>query len=227
MKSLLLALIGTSVLGLNLASAASIGLSFTSGRDTVAILSSGDSAGVVPQTNWNSSDGTDPDGDGSGTNAGILPGGGSLVDDSGASTGVTATWSSNNTWNTNNGTSNGDNKVMNGYIDHTGGPPATISFTNIPYAEYDVYVYVGSDGNGRTGTVSDGTTTYSYTTNANTGGSFPGAYIQTTDTGGGNPNANYAKFTGLTGGSLTIANSRGRTPSWNAAASSWRAATTT
>ncbi|MGI9244112.1 MAG: hypothetical protein ACR2RV_25165, partial [Verrucomicrobiales bacterium] len=186
--------------------AGSLGLSFSRASDPV-ILSAGDSAGVpaVAQTNWNSVS----SGFQNGNNSDLTPGSASLVDDSGTASGALVTWSGDTTWSTNNGTSNGDNKLMNGYLDETGGAASTITFTNIPYSEYDVYVYFGSDGNNRTGSVSDGQTTYSYSTSSNTGGGFPGSYNQTTDTGNASPAANYAIFSSKTGSSLTITNTRG------------------
>ena len=43
-----------------------------------------------------------------------------LMDSSGASSGVTATWDANNTWNTGSDTGNPDGKLMYGYLDATG-----------------------------------------------------------------------------------------------------------
>jgi hypothetical protein len=84
---------------------------------------------------------------------------------------------------------------------------ATSFFTisQVPYAQYDLYVYFSSDAGGRTGTVTDGATTFSFSTLGSA--SLAGAnasLVQTTDTGSGNPGANYAVFSGLTGDSQTV-----------------------
>jgi hypothetical protein len=43
-----------------------------------------------------------------------------LIDNSGAGSGITVTWDSNNTWRTGSGTATPDNKLMHGYLDSTG-----------------------------------------------------------------------------------------------------------
>ena len=83
-------------------------------------------------------------------------------------------------------------------------PDSTVTLTGIPYTTYDVYVYVGSESGGRIGTISSTAagTTYSFTTGVvNTD---PGTYTQTTDTGAGNPIANYAVFSAQSGGTFDV-----------------------
>jgi hypothetical protein len=82
----------------------------------------------------------------------------------------------------------------------------TLSLSGISYSLYNIIVYFSSDANGRTGTVSDGTTTYDFSTiMRNQVDNDPNVtFIQTTDTTGANPGANYAVFTGLTGSSQTL-----------------------
>ena len=131
--------------------AQSIGINFNSDRDLAAELAPDEVAGHpdVAQSNWNNTNGA---ASGNESNLiGATPG--TVLDSTGVATGVTLTWTSDGTWNTNNGTSSGDNKLMNGYIDHTG-VGASVQVSNIPYASYDVYVYFGSDGNDRTGSIS-------------------------------------------------------------------------
>ena len=173
--------------------AQSIGINFTSDRDLTAELAPDEVAGHpdVAQANWNSTTGGAI---GNATNLlGLTPG--TLVDSDGAPTGAQVAWTSDGTWNTNNGTTSGDNKLMNGYIDHTG-VGATVEVTNITYASYDVYVYFGSDGNERTGAIESTTAgqTFSYSTNSQQAGGFPGIYVLTEDEGAGNPPANYCVF---------------------------------
>ncbi len=194
----------------------SIGVSFSSDRGFPdSALAADDVAGVVPQSNWNVNDGgADAAAAASGTTADITgPNAMSLTDSTGAATGATVEWASNGTWNTTNGTATGDAKLMNGYIDAIGADFfCDVTIDNIPYENYNVIVYIGSDGNGRTGWVTNGASTYSYATFSNDpsgGGGFTDAdYVQTTDTGNAHPNANYATFFGQSS-SVTIEIIRG------------------
>lgn len=58
---------------------------------------------------------------------------GSMVDNSGAMSGVTLTWDSNNTWRNGAGTNTPDSKLMNGYLDATGDP----NVDGPPYSGFD------------------------------------------------------------------------------------------
>jgi autotransporter-associated beta strand protein len=116
-------------------------------------------------------------------------------------------------------------QLLNSYGDNTNGNnnrqgiSATVS--NIPYAAYDVYVYFGSDGNGRTGSVSLGNQTYFYTTSANQGSGTNSTAYQFTRTGVSsgitNPSANFAEFSNVSGSSFTITQTRGSNNSGMAA----------
>ena len=107
-----------------------------------------------------------------------------------------------------NGTYN--SAIFDGYYNSTG---STLTLGSIPFANYDIYVYFSSDTDGRTGTISDGPTTYSFSTD--TRGKVDAhsnfVFAQTTDTGLSHPSADYAVFSNLTGASetLTIANASG------------------
>jgi hypothetical protein len=83
-----------------------------------------------------------------------------------------------------------------------------VSLSHISFSLYNVIVYLSSDTDGRTGTVSDGTTTFSFTTMAVAAvdryNDSNAILTQTTDTGSGNPSADYAVFSGLTGNSQTL-----------------------
>lgn len=82
---------------------------------------------------------------------------------------------------------------------------STLTLGSIPFSAYDIHVYFSSDVDGRTGTISDGTTTFSFATMAIAATSGSNAiFTQTTDTGIGNPSADYAVFSGLTGASQTL-----------------------
>ena len=64
-----------------------------------------------------------------------------------------------------NGTYN--RELLNGYLNSGNSNTPTnssVSITQIPFSYYDIYVYFSSDTAGRIGTVTIGTTTYSFTT---------------------------------------------------------------
>ena len=190
------------------AMAQSIGVHFPSNRDN-AMLAADEVAGVVSQGNWNSSDGgADAAANANGSIAGAK-------DSNGDATTANVEWTSNGTWNTTNGMDTADAKLMNGYIDAVGADGfATISVSDIPYSQYDAIVYFGSDGNGRTGQITDGTTTYGYSTfsnDPNGGGGFDAGsdYIQTMETGDGRPESNYAVFSDLSDSSFSVEVIRG------------------
>ena len=99
-------------------------------------------------------------------------------------------------------------QLMNAYIDNN----ATAAVTNVPYSNYSVYVFFGSDVNARVGTTSiySGTTsttgtasqTFHFQTNANQG---TPTYVQTTDTTGAtNPLSTYAVFANQTASSFAV-----------------------
>lgn len=87
-------------------------------------------------------------------------------------------------------------------------PEARVNLTGIPYSTYDVYVYFGSDSNGRRGLVTSPTTgqTFSFTTASNsTVATGVGAvYVRTTDTELAYPPANYARFENQTSANFEV-----------------------
>ncbi len=133
-----------------------------------------------------------------GTNLGAQSG--ALKDNSGlATTAAVTSYNGTNTYNTGS-----SNALLNGYLDNTGGTD-TVVLATIPYPNYNLYAYFGSDGAGRTGSINIGSTTYYYSTRGNVTD-----YVQTTDTTGAtNPSANYAIFSGLTASGITINAIRG------------------
>lgn len=147
-----------------------------------------------------------------------------LFDNSGAATTASISYNSYNGYSIQsshpgadaNGTY--DKEMLNGFLNAgpaTWNPPATqdsVSLNSIPYAQYDVYVYVSDDTAGRLANVSDGSTTYDLSTMAAAEISGANAsLIQSTDTSGANPYADYVEFTGLTGSSQTFSVSPGDT----------------
>ena len=212
-------LAGLLILGLTAhIASAQIGIHFPSDRDTSAGLLPDEVAGIAgaAQGNWNWADGgADAAANASGTTADIVsPNAGVLTDGSGAVVGTTVEWTSNGTWNTTNGTATPDAKLMNGYIDAIGAdaPVSRVTFNDIPYDEYSAVVYFGSDGNGRTGELTDGTTTFSFSTFSNdpdgSGGFDQSDYVLTADSTG-NPESNYAIFSNLSGSSWSVEVIRG------------------
>ena len=185
--------IGVS-LAANAAIADTISLNFSPNG---AVIGSTTSAGVVSVANWSDS----------ATNDNSNPSGDNLMDSSGSPTTLDyAAAGFDTNYYTNAGNTTGDLILQKDYLDNTNGT-ATVTLSEIPYASYDVYVYFGSDAGGRTGTISDGATTYYFLTQGND--NF--AYTQTTDTdpAGTNPAANYAIFAGLSGASQTLTVTRG------------------
>lgn len=149
------------------ASAGSVGVKFvggphgggTNGRDASLVTGV---AGVVPQGGWNnvapwtedrSAPGLppqDPDVEGSFLN---------LLNDSGEATPIDVSWFSDNTYYAENDANltNEDTRLMDGYIDIGGDPQRRklqVTLTEIPFERYDLYIYVGSDGDNRVAGVS-------------------------------------------------------------------------
>lgn len=136
------------------------------------------------------------------------PVGGSVVDSSGAvigdgTTGVDITFAGGSgTFSFQNNAATPYQRLFNSFIfgnfTDAGSPDSTVTISNIPYATYDAYVYIGSETNNRTGQVTSNSagTTLSFTTgaNANLASGLGGDFVETTDTGAGNPQANYAVF---------------------------------
>jgi hypothetical protein len=148
-------------------------------------------AGVVPQDHWNNAAGA--------TNAAPLP----LVDQTGAATGATATWSSDHTWMTPIAGGAGDLRMMKGYLDSTSSSSTTVTVAGLARRTYDVYVY--ADGDNRTYTRSAAYTisdpsfpSSTMTVTDSAGVNFSGAFVEGRNTAG-----NYVKFT-ITATAFTI-----------------------
>jgi hypothetical protein len=121
-----------------------------------------------------------------------------LVDNNGAPTSVAITYNSYNTWSIHNSHPGADangtynKELLNGYLNSGASqvPRAcSVNLTQIPFSYYELYVYFSSDVAGRTGTITDGTTTYSFTTvgarRAIITGRRPGDLAETRTTGAG------------------------------------------
>ena len=132
------------------ADAASVGINFRRGGPNFEQnMAASESAGVVAQTNWNNSDGMQV----GASNANISgPTANALVNDAGVVVpGISVNWTANGTFSAPNA-GPGNLNLMSGYLDDTGTAGDTvITVTGVPYANYDVYAYLGSDANNRSG----------------------------------------------------------------------------
>jgi hypothetical protein len=142
-------------------------------------------AGVIPESHWNTANGGTP----------VTPL--ALVDQTGASTGATVTWTSDNLYNLSIADQPGNSRMMRGYLDDRLGNPTTVTVSGLPAnsSGYNVYVYAdGSNGGAtRTGNYQISgtgitTTSISLTDAANT--NFGGTFTQAN-----NSNGNYVVFT--------------------------------
>src|SRR4029077_16225028 len=127
--------------------------------DRFGTIPGGGVAGVEPAGNWNNSWPDDPTVN--------------LVDNTGSPTSVSIVYNSYTTFSIQNShpgvDANGkyNRELLNGYLNSGNSNIPTnssISITQIPFSYYDLYVYFSPDAAGRTGTVTDGATIFSFTT---------------------------------------------------------------
>lgn len=172
--------------------------------DRFGTIGATDNAGVVLVNNWNNSWPNNPTVD--------------LVNNTGAATTLDLSYGGFNQWSIqgsgpsldSDGSAN--KRLLNGYLNSGPAPwsPAItnsyVSLTQIPYAQYNIYVYFSSDAADRPGYVTDGTTSYFFNTLG--AASIAGGnalLLQTTETSNANhPGANFAVFSGLSGASQTL-----------------------
>jgi len=142
-------------------------------------------AGVVPEPNWNDASGV--------SSSSPL----ALIDDTGAATTATVTWSSNDIWETPITDQPGNARMMKGYLDTSSNSTTTVTVAGLPASSggYQVYVYADGDNGSatRTGiyTISGTgitTTIIDLTDTANT--NFSGTFTQADNSAG-----NYVVFT--------------------------------
>jgi hypothetical protein len=203
MKKSILTAIALSSIALT-AQAATISLNFARAGTPATVMTGAETAGVVAVSNWNSATDTNAN------SAAGVP----LNDSGGVLTTAVAGWTSGSaSWSTGvAGTGSADNMLMmTGYLDQGGnglGQIHMISITNIPYANYDVYLYHSSSGG------ADRTARYQangadiWTRNLNPANTFNGftqaGYTSLADAANtANPAGNYVLWTGLSG-DLTI-----------------------
>lgn len=165
------------------------------------------------QRNWNRTDPTV----GNGTEANIAaPLAGVLVDGSGAPTSATVSFSSNNLWSVNNESQTPYGRLYSGYLDSSAANPnVTVNVNSIPYARYDVLVYMGSGVNSNEiGRVTLNGVDYQYALSTVVQDGQQPAYVRTNDSNRYfssarfNPAANVVVFRGIVGSSATITHTR-------------------
>ena len=192
---------GQNSIGINYA-----GRQWAWGGNTPMNLNFTDSAGVVPQINWNNVglDGGSPQGLPQVTG----PNAGAISDNSGAATSVTMTYTLDGEWAVDQTIYTGNQQLLDGFIDNDGSTPLTVTLGNIPFSLYDVYVYVSGNANGNLGSVSvnGGSPIYFLT---DTGGyNYANPLIQATATSTGSAaGGQYVLFTDVTGSSLQVVES--------------------
>ncbi|NQU22193.1 MAG: hypothetical protein HQ567_12995, partial [Candidatus Nealsonbacteria bacterium] len=148
-------------------------------------LDATDTAGFFPAENWNNADQAD-------RQTGVSE----MLDNSGVATTADVTWDEATIWQGGAGATP-DERMMHGYLDRSSS--ATVS--EIPFDNYVVYAYMGSEGSGgnQTPLVKIGDQEFYYTSIAT-----DGTYVLTDDsTGAVKPTASYAGF-GLVGSTFTI-----------------------
>ena len=176
--------------------AAVTGISINFGTEHAAV---GGTAGRVPLGNWNNI---------TGNTSGDTPFQSAVDSDNHVVSGMSMTWSSPNTWNTNGlGFSGEDKNLFSGYLDQW----PTVTITGISYTNSDVYVYQASSNGWRgygvslavVGTGAVDPATYYGSTLGDVAG-----YIQATQTtpagNGDAPQASYLLFHGNTATGFTI-----------------------
>jgi len=133
-----------------------------------------------------------------------------LVDGSGAATTADLGWTSGNArpgLTLTDGTLD-ENMIVTGITLKNESTPVTLNLSQIPYAQYDIYVYVTDTNSTETQpvSVSDGTTTFHLTTPTDNLTFFQdNGFVQSTSIVATATNANYVRFSGLTGTSQSIA----------------------
>ena len=184
-------------------SAATVSINFLGGRGSSGTddgpLVTG-SAGIESVGNWNNATGNWGFNGGPSSLA-------SLVDSAGLTTTASVSYSAYNTWDDQAGDGNGsDLDMMSGFLDNMQILSGAITLSNIPYAQYDVYVYFNRTAETFLGvTADDGTNTNDYYARHD-GTTFSGSYTtsQDTDVSDGWTEANAFLFSNYTGSTLTL-----------------------
>lgn len=149
-------------------------------------------AGVSPAANWNNLNGAN----GSQSN---------LIDDSGAATVADIMWTATGSWTSGNPETTEDSNLMEGYLAVNSSTYYPITFTNVPYSSYDVYVYFGNNGTGALGKVRlNGAGTEYFYSVAGVNPNFTGFDLVTSTNSGAPEAGNYVLFSGINVNTSTL-----------------------
>jgi hypothetical protein len=147
-------------------------------------MASTETAGVVAKSNWNQASGAN--------NSSPL----ALVDETGAATTATITWTADNVWQQSITDSPGNVRMMKGYLDNGNQDTTTVTVTGLSPDPngYAIYVYAdGSTSGTNTGTYRiSGTGITSTSLNLTYTSNFTGSFTQATAS---SPNGNYLILT--------------------------------
>ncbi|MBN8246460.1 MAG: putative Ig domain-containing protein, partial [Verrucomicrobia bacterium] len=135
-----------------------IALNFVSSSDPGGFLGAHAVAGRIPQTVWNQTQAIPSSGRPSGGMSDIVsPVPGQIVRSDGqVLPAVGVVWTSDSTTTTGN-LGSGDQVLMNGLLQASASVPVTLTVSNVPFARYDAYVYVGGTWDGYHGRLRLGT----------------------------------------------------------------------
>ncbi len=167
--------------------AVSLGANFIGRNNSASIMVQTDSAGVIPQANWNNID----------TGGTFIGTSDPLLSSDGKFTAVTLDYAAQDSWVSDGPTVTGDEKMMKGILkfkDAANGGPGSITFKNLPAGTYDAYVYCEEDGTGAEGEIAIGSVTnYIKVDNI-----FSGTYSNYPASAPGAPvSGNYAKWSAV------------------------------
>ena len=176
-----LATLGLLLIG-SVAMAQTISADFLGTNPTHTPMDPTETAGAVPATNWNN----------------LTPANSSAValkDSTGATTAVTASWSSNGLWSNSLADTPGNNRMMKGYLDSGNATTSTLTFAGLNAATtYGIYIYVVPFDPNVSASYSIGSQKY-YLTDGATAPNFNGTFVQATSTNVNSPTmANYVLF---------------------------------
>lgn len=175
-----------------------IGVQFQGGGGTTYQLTPGQSAGVVPQDNYNPVSQTSQTAT-------------ALNDATGAASGVTLTTVNNNSYGSGTATATANATLLEGESKANNGSTGTYTFNNVPTGTYDLIAYIVDD-NVNPGNYTLGVTTYYVTEQAGASGGgtpyYTGSFVQASNTSatGTRDAGNYVEFYNVspTGGALTL-----------------------
>ena len=168
---------------------AAISVDFVGG--STVVMGATETAGVVSASRWNNAIGA--------ASSTALP----LVDETGAATKATLTWSASGTWATPILDAPGNLRMMKGYLDTTSTSATSVTVVGLTAGTYNVYVYGDGDNRSYTRTAvyamsGPGITTTAINLTDAASVNFESTFTQASESAG-----NYVKFT-ITGSGFTL-----------------------